>query len=79
MLKVALNTINQTLTGHSHQRLTLLSGEMLDATKVVKYYKIVSFKRGHPSYKVTFSLQKWWPHKRETTTKRLLCFGSNKV
>ena len=34
--------------------------------EIVKYYYNVSLKRGLPSYKVTFSLQKGWPYKRRT-------------
>ena len=36
-------------------------------TKIAKYYSIVSLKRGNPSYKATFSLQKEWSYKRKTT------------
>jgi hypothetical protein len=36
-------------------------------TKIAKYYSIVPLKRGNPSYKATFSLQKEWSYKRKTT------------
>ena len=34
---------------------------------IVKYYQIVTLKRGNPSYKTTFSLQKGWLYKKGTT------------
>ena len=36
-------------------------------TEIVKCYSNFPLKRGHPSFKATFSLQKAWPYKRETT------------